>query len=67
MKGIIIMLVVFFGIPTILGVISSYRAGVLPYQQRRAEERRRTLELIRNQPRQKTHYEAWEDDYMGRD
>jgi hypothetical protein len=67
MKGIIIMLVVFFGIPTILGVISSYRAGVLPYQQRRAEARRRTLELIRNQPREKTHYEAWEDDYMGRD
>ena len=67
MKGIIIMLVVFFGIPTILGVISSYRAGVLPYQQRRAEQRRRTLELIRNRPREKTHYEAWEDDYNGRD
>ena len=67
MKGIIIMLVVFFGIPTILGLISSYRAGVLPYQKRRAEERRRTLELIRNRKREKTHYEAWEDDYMGRD
>ena len=67
MKGIIIMLVVFFGIPTILGLISSYCAGVLPYQQRRAEERRRTLELIRNKPREKTHYEAWEDDYNGRD
>ena len=67
MKGIIIMLVVFFGIPTVLGLISSYRAGVLPYQKRRADERRRTLELIRNQPKEKTHYEAWEDDYMGRD
>ena len=67
MKGIIIMLVVFFGIPTILGLISSYRAGVLPYQKRRAEQRRLTLELIRNQHRQKTHLEAWEDDYMGRD
>ena len=67
MKGIIIMLVVFFGIPTVFGLISSYRAGVLPYQKRRADERRRTLELIRNQPREKTHYEAWEDDYMGRD
>ena len=67
MKGIIIMLVVFFGIPTVLGLISSYRAGVLPYQKRRAEQRRLTLELIRNKPRQKTHLEAWEDDYMGRD
>ena len=67
MKSIIIMLVVFFGIPTVLGLISSYRAGVLPYQKRRAEQRRLTLELIRNKPREKTHYEAWEDDYMGRD
>ena len=67
MKGIVIMLVVFFGIPTVLGLISSYRAGVLPYQRRRAEQRRLTLELIRNKPREKTHLEAWEDDYMGRD
>ncbi len=50
----------------IMGVISSYRAGVLPYQKRRAEERRLTLERIRNS-KKKTHYEAWEDDYMGRD
>jgi len=33
---------------------------------RRSQERARTLELIRNAPRPKTHYEAWEDDYMGR-
>ena len=49
-----------------MGVISSYRAGVLPYQRRRAEERRLTLERIRNS-KKKTHLEAWEDDYMGRD
>ena len=66
MKGFITILLIFIGIPVIMGVISSYRAGVLPYQRRRAEERRRTLELIRNAPRPKTHYEAWEDDYMGR-
>ena len=66
MKGIITILLIFIGIPVIMGVISSYRAGVLPYQKRRAEERRLTLERIRNS-KQKTHYEAWEDDYMGRD
>ena len=33
---------------------------------RRSQARARTLELIRNAPRPKTHYEAWEDDYMGR-
>ena len=51
-----------------MGIISSYRAGVLPYQLRRAEARRRTLDLIKQghiKPT-KTHYEAWEDDYMGR-
>ena len=51
-----------------MGIISSYRAGVLPYQLRRAEARRKTLELIQQghiKPT-KTHYEAWEDDYMGR-
>mgnify|MGYP004121445813 FL=1 len=51
-----------------MGIISSYRAGVLPYQLRRAEQRRKTLELIKQghiKPT-KTHYEAWEDDYMGR-
>ena len=51
-----------------MGIISSYRAGVLPYQIRRAEARRKTLALIKQghiKPT-KTHYEAWEDDYMGR-
>jgi len=66
MKALLVI-ALFFAIPVTLGLISSYRAGVLPYQKRRADERRRTLELIRNQPREKTHYEAWEDDYMGRD
>ena len=34
---------------------------------RRSQARRRTLELIRTAPRRPTtHYEAWEDDYMGR-
>ena len=66
MKGIITILLIFIGIPVIMGVISSYRAGVLPHQRRRAEERRLTLERIRNSKR-KTHLEAWEDDYMGRD
>ena len=52
-----------------MGIISSYRAGVLPHQLRRAEARRKTLELIKQgKPTPtKTHYEAWEDDYMGRD
>ena len=57
-----------FSIPVIMGLVSSYRAGVLPYQLRRAEQRRKTLELIKQghiKPT-KTHYEAWEDDYMGR-
>ena len=67
MKGIITILLIFIGIPVIMGVISSYRAGVLPYQKRRAEQRRLTLERIRNSKKKKTHYEAWEDDYMGRD
>ena len=66
MKGIITFLLIFIGIPVIMGVISSYRAGVLPHQLRRAEARRLTLERIRNAPK-KSHYEAWEDDYMGRD
>ena len=58
----------FFSIPVIMGLVSSYRAGVLPYQLRRAEARRKTLDLIKQghiKPT-KTHYEAWEDDYMGR-
>jgi len=67
MKGIITILLIFIGIPVIMGVISSYRAGVLPYQKRRAEARRLTLERIRNSQQKKTHLEAWEDDYMGRD
>jgi len=68
MKGLFIILLIFIGIPVIAGVVSSYRAGVLPYQLRRAEARRRTLDLIKQghiKPT-KTHYEAWEDDYMGR-
>ena len=51
-----------------MGLVSSYRAGVLPYQIRRSERKRRLLEQIKSghiKP-PKTHYEAWEDDYMGR-
>ena len=65
---LLLYLIGFFSIPIIMGIISSYRAGVLPYQLRRAEQRRRTLEAIQQghiKPT-KTHYEAWEDDYMGR-
>ena len=66
---LLLYLIGFFSIPVIMGIIRSYRAGVLPYQLRRAEARRKTLELIKQghiKPT-KTHYEAWEDDYMGRD
>mgnify|MGYP005700028579 CR=1 FL=1 len=63
----LLYLLLFFSIPVTMGIISSYRAGVLPYQKRRAEARRLTLERIRNSKKKKTHYEAWEDDYMGRD
>ena len=65
---LLLYLIGFFSIPVIMGIISSYRAGVLPYQLRRAEARRKTLDLIKQghiRPT-KTHYEAWEDDYMGR-
>ena len=65
---LLLYLLAFFSIPVIAGLVSSYRAGVLPYQLRRAEARRRTLALIKQghiRPT-KTHYEAWEDDYMGR-
>ena len=65
---LLLYLIGFFSIPVIMGIISSYRAGVLPYQLRRAEARRKTLDLIIQghiKPT-KTHYEAWEDDYMGR-
>ena len=65
---LLLYLLAFFSIPIIAGLVSSYRAGVLPYQLRRAEARRKTLELIKQghiKPT-KTHYEAWEDDYMGR-
>ena len=65
---LLLYLLAFFSIPVIAGLVSSYRAGVLPYQLRRAEARRKTLELIKQghiKPT-KTHYEAWEDDYMGR-
>ena len=65
---LLLYLIGFFSIPVIAGLVSSYRAGVLPYQLRRAEARRRTLDLIKQghiKPT-KTHYEAWEDDYMGR-
>lgn len=68
MKGLLILLTVFVLIPVCMGLVSSYRAGVLPYQIRRAERRRKLLDLIaRGEVKQeKTHYEAWEDDYMGR-
>ena len=65
---LLLYLLAFFSIPVIAGLVSSYRAGVLPYQLRRAEARRKTLDLIKQghiKPT-KTHYEAWEDDYMGR-
>ena len=65
---LLLYLIGVFSIPVIMGIISSYRAGVLPYQLRRAEARRKTLALIKQghiKPT-KTHYEAWEDDYMGR-
>ena len=68
MKGLLILLTVFVLIPVCMGLVSSYRAGVLPYQIRRSERRRRLLEQIEKghiKP-SKTHYEAWEDDYMGR-
>ena len=69
MKGLLILLAVFVLIPVCMGLVSSYRAGVLPYQIRRSERKRKLLEQIRQghiKP-PKTHYEAWEDDYMGRD
>ena len=68
MKGLLILLTVFVLIPVCMGLVSSYRAGVLPYQIRRAERRRKLLDLIAmgEVKREKTHYEAWEDDYMGR-
>ena len=65
---LLLYLLCFFSIPVAMGIISSYRAGVLPHQIRRAEARRKTLALIKQghiKPT-KTHYEAWEDDYMGR-
>ncbi len=68
MKGLLILLAVFVLIPVCMGLVSSYRAGVLPYQIRRSERKRKLLEQIRQghiKP-SKTHYEAWEDDYMGR-
>ena len=68
MKGLLILLTVFVLIPVCMGLVSSYRAGVLPYQMRRAERRRKLLDLIAKGEvkREKTHLEAWEDDYMGR-
>ncbi len=68
MKGLLILLAVFVLIPVCMGLVSSYRAGVLPYQIRRSERRRKLLEQIEKghvRP-DKTHLEAWEDDYMGR-
>ena len=68
MKGLLILLAVFVLIPVCMGLVSSYRAGVLPYQIRRSERKRKLLEQIKSghiKPA-KTHYEAWEDDYMGR-
>ena len=44
---LLLYLLAFFSIPVIAGLVSSYRAGVLPYQLRRAEARRRTLDLIK--------------------
>ena len=68
MKGLLILLTVFVLIPVCMGLVSSYRAGVLPYQMRRAERRRKLLDLIAKGEvkQEKTHYEAWEDDYNGR-
>ena len=36
---LLLYLIGFFSIPVIMGLVSSYRAGVLPYQLRRAEAR----------------------------
>ena len=68
MKGLLILLTVFVLIPVCMGLVSSYRAGVLPYQMRRAERRRKLLDQIARSDvkPEKTHYQAWEDDYMGR-
>ena len=45
--------------------------GIVIYQKHRhhrSQQRHLLLEQIRHQPRPaRTHYEAWEDDYMGRD
>ena len=49
MKALLILLLIFM-IPVTLGLISSYRAGVLWFQKKK---------------RVKTFYEAWEDDYNG--
>ena len=46
MKGLLILLAVFVLIPVCMGLVSSYRAGVLPYQIRRSERRRKLLEQI---------------------
>ena len=68
MKGLLILLAVFVLIPVCMGLVSSYRAGVLPYQIRRSERKRKLLEQIKlgHIKPPKTHYQAWEDDYMGR-
>jgi hypothetical protein len=51
MKALLVI-ALFFAIPVTLGLISSYRAGVLWFQKKK---------------KVKTFYEAWEDDYNGRD
>ena len=74
MKAFLIMLAI-LAVPVTMGLVSSYRAGVLPYQIRRAEQLRKRnqqhSELLTKMQKGdtliKTHYEAWEDDYNGRD
>ena len=74
MKPFLIMLAI-LAVPVTMGLVSSYRAGVLPYQIRRAEQLRQRSqqhsELLTKMQKgdtlKKTHYEAWEDDYNGRD
>jgi len=73
-KPFLIMLTI-LAVPVTMGLVSSYRAGVLPYQIRRTEQLRQRnqqhSELLTKMRKGdtpiKTHYEAWEDDYNGRD
>ena len=67
-KQEILGIILLFVLMTVVCVSIAWRAGVLPYQIRRSERRRKLLEQIEKghiKP-PKTFTEAWEDDYMGR-